>query len=289
MHVGHEEDSAVGRELDVLRHRAGAVGEVDGAHDLLAGDVDDDHLSRELAAREQLAPVGGEVHVVDTEAGHSERVVEPEGMRVSEVEPVQPLGDDDRVPAVWGEVHVVGVVDGDRSAGLAGPRVDRRQAVTDVVRDVEMAEVPGRHDVLGEPAHRRSARRSGTCAGRSRRRCRSGCSERRRAAWRSERPRSGGWRRRRRTRFPAGSRAPRAVPERVARRLPVGGARRGPPPCRSYRAPRPPESRRRAWPRRGRSVARRAFRPVLIRRVRGSTATIRLTGVSSSAPRPPIT
>ena len=37
-------------------------------------------------------------------------------------------------------------------AGLAGTRVDRRQAVAGVVRDVERAQVPGRDDVLRESA-----------------------------------------------------------------------------------------------------------------------------------------
>ena len=75
-------------------------------------------------------------------------------VRVAEVEPVQPLGDDDRVAAVGREVHVVRVVDRDRRAGLARARVDRREAVAGVVRDVERLQVPGRDDVLGQAADR---------------------------------------------------------------------------------------------------------------------------------------
>ena len=49
-------------------------------------------------------------------ARHVQRVMELERVRVAEVEPVQPLGDDDRVAAVGREVHVVRIVDRDRRA-----------------------------------------------------------------------------------------------------------------------------------------------------------------------------
>ena len=82
--------------------------------------------------------------------GHRERLVQGEGVRVSEVEPMQPFGDDDRVAAVGGEVHVVGVVDRDRCSRLARARIDRREAVAEVVRHVQRLQVPAGHDVLGE-------------------------------------------------------------------------------------------------------------------------------------------
>ena len=55
-------------------------------------------------------------------ARNRERVLEREGVRVAEVEPVQPLGDDDRVAAVGREVHVVRVVDRDRAAAACPVR-----------------------------------------------------------------------------------------------------------------------------------------------------------------------
>ena len=73
---------------------------------------------------------------------------------VAEVEAREPLGDDDRVAAVRGEVHVVRVVDRDRAARAAGSRVDRSQAVADVVGDVERSQVPRRDDVLGQQPDR---------------------------------------------------------------------------------------------------------------------------------------
>ena len=48
-------------------------------------------------------------------AGHPERLLQRHGVRVAEVEALRALGDDDRVAAVGGEVHVVRVVDRDRA------------------------------------------------------------------------------------------------------------------------------------------------------------------------------
>jgi len=64
------------------------------------------------------------------------------------------LGDDDRVAPVGGEVHVVRVVDRDVRAVFACARIDRRQAVAGVVRDVEHLQVPRRNDVLRQAADR---------------------------------------------------------------------------------------------------------------------------------------
>ena len=68
MHVGDVEDPAVRRELHVLRHPNGAVRQLEDPGHALAGDVDLDHLAGELAAGDQVATVGGEVEVVDTDA-----------------------------------------------------------------------------------------------------------------------------------------------------------------------------------------------------------------------------
>ena len=92
--------------------------------------------------------------MVDSRAVDVERVAEAEGVGIAEVEPVQRLGDDDREAPVGGEVHVVRVVDRDRGAGLARPRVDRSEAVPRVVRDVERLQVVGRDDVLRQAADR---------------------------------------------------------------------------------------------------------------------------------------
>ena len=67
-------------------------------------------------------------------------------LRVAEVEPLQRLGDDDRLLAVGREVHVVRIVHGDRLARLAGEQIDQRQAalgrVLRVVGDPERLQVP---------------------------------------------------------------------------------------------------------------------------------------------------
>ena len=150
LQVGDVEDLSVRRELHVLRHPGPAVGQVERAHDPLALDVDLHQLARELAAGERVPAVGREVHVVDARARHHERMVQAEAVRVTEVEPMEPFGDDDRIPPVRCEVHVVRVVDRNRRARLAGLRIDRRQAVAEIVRDVERLQVVRRCDVLRE-------------------------------------------------------------------------------------------------------------------------------------------
>jgi hypothetical protein len=97
MHVGDVEDPAIGGELDVLGHAGASVGEIEHADDTLSAHVELDHLPGELATRDQVAPVGREVHVIDADAWNLNGAVEREGMRIAEVEPAQPLGDDDRV------------------------------------------------------------------------------------------------------------------------------------------------------------------------------------------------
>ena len=89
--------------------------------------------------------------------GHAERALQLHRVRVAEVEPLERLGDDDRGLAVRREVHVVRVVDGDRRAGLAGVRVDRREAAVGaalgVVGDPQRLQVPRGHDVLRVDPH----------------------------------------------------------------------------------------------------------------------------------------
>jgi hypothetical protein len=52
--------------------------------------------------------------VVDAGAGNRQGLDQTERVRVAEVEPLQALGDDDRVAAVGREVEVVRIVDRDR-------------------------------------------------------------------------------------------------------------------------------------------------------------------------------
>jgi hypothetical protein len=72
---------------------------------------------------------------------------------IAEIEALQRLGDHDRGLAVGREIHVVRVGHVDRRAGLAGLRVDRREAALGgalgVVGDPEGLQVPRRHHVLG--------------------------------------------------------------------------------------------------------------------------------------------
>ena len=82
--------------------------------------------------------------------------------------------------------------------GLAGPRIDRRQAVAGVVGDVEGRAGPMTARRAGEGRRRRSGRPRGRCADRSRRPCRSRCWGRRSGRARPGRP--GSCRRARRAR-----------------------------------------------------------------------------------------
>src|SRR5919197_5106123 len=98
---------------------------MDRADHSLAADVDLDHRAAELAACKRIATVGREVEVIHAWAGgHRERMLEAHRVRVAEVEPLQALGDDDRVATVRREVEVVWVLDRNRLARLAGTRVD---------------------------------------------------------------------------------------------------------------------------------------------------------------------
>ena len=97
-------------------------------------EVDDREAAAELARGQGLAPVGGEVHVVDALAlGQVQGPVQAHAVGVAEVEAVVGLGHHDRVAAVDGEVEVVGVGDRDGLPRTARAGVDRRQAVALVV------------------------------------------------------------------------------------------------------------------------------------------------------------
>ena len=78
-----------------------------------------------------------------------------ERVRVAEVQPVQPFGDDDRVAAVRREIHVVRIVDGDRASGLAIARIDRGERVAEIVRHVQRFQVPRGDDVLRQRTDRK--------------------------------------------------------------------------------------------------------------------------------------
>ena len=143
---------AVRGELDVLGAGVAAV-EDERAQQPLGAQIDLDHPPGELAAGEHVAATRGEVGVIDPPAPrHEQGVHELHRVRVAKVEPLQALSDDDREPAIRGEVQVVGILDRNRAARAPGPRVDRGQAVAEVVIDIQRLEVPGRGDVLGQRA-----------------------------------------------------------------------------------------------------------------------------------------
>ena len=57
-----------------------------------------------------------------------DRILERHRVRVAKVEPLMRFGDDDGRAAVWRKIHIIRIVDGNTFAGLAGERVDRRDA-----------------------------------------------------------------------------------------------------------------------------------------------------------------
>ena len=140
---------AVGRGANVLRHalprRADdlvlAVGPLDDlgrpagldhlrvAQHLAVDEIDLGDGAGELAGEDRVTAVDREIRVIDARAArHVDRVLELHRLRIAEVEPLHRFGDDDRRFAVGREIHVVGIVDRDRFAGLAGLRIDRRKA-----------------------------------------------------------------------------------------------------------------------------------------------------------------
>jgi hypothetical protein len=148
-HVGDVEDAAVGRELHVLRHRAGA--QVDRPDDALAAQVDDDRAAGELARHERAPAVGRVVHVIDAGAARDlQHAPQPHRVRLAEVELAMALGDDDRAAPVSGEVQVVGIEHPHGPPVAPGARIDRGEAVALVVGHPQRAQVPRRRHVLGQ-------------------------------------------------------------------------------------------------------------------------------------------
>ena len=172
-HVGDEERLAVRRDADVLRHAfprraddlVAAVDALDGlrrharleelevTQHLAVHEVDLRDGAGEFAGEDREAAVDREIGVVDAATVRNvERVLHLHRLRVAEIEALVGFGDDDGRFAIRREIHVVRIVDPYRLAGLAGARIDRRQAadlgVLGVVRDPERAHVPRRDDVL---------------------------------------------------------------------------------------------------------------------------------------------
>ena len=145
-HVGDEEDAAVRRESHVLRHRM--AGELQRPDHLLFEHVDLHELTRELAARDQVAAAGGEVHVVDAPAGHRDLLDERHRVRIAEIQTLLPLRHHNRVPPVRRVIHVVGIGDRHRLLPVSGHRIDARQTVAFIREHPQRLQVVGRGDVL---------------------------------------------------------------------------------------------------------------------------------------------
>src|SRR5204862_6662588 len=101
-HVSAVQHLSVGRQLDVLRHRACAR-QVQDADNSLPPHVDLHHLRGEFAAGQQETSVRGEVHVIDPAARHAEQTVKLHRMGEEEVEQVLAFGGYDRVKTVGGQ------------------------------------------------------------------------------------------------------------------------------------------------------------------------------------------
>ena len=69
-------------------------------------------------------------------------------MCISEVQLTVGLGDDNRPAPVGGEVHVVRIKYRYRLARTGGARIDRGEAVTQIVRHIQRTQIPGGSDVL---------------------------------------------------------------------------------------------------------------------------------------------
>jgi len=85
MHVSHVEDRAIGRRFHVLRH-TGRI-QREAPQQFLRRYIHLDHGLAELAARDQEAAVGGEVHVVHALARHPQLVRQLHSAGVVELQP----------------------------------------------------------------------------------------------------------------------------------------------------------------------------------------------------------
>src|SRR5215472_13123139 len=147
VHIGNVEAAAVGRNADVLRHTPLCEAQI--AEHLAANEVDlDQSAAAELAGEDRVAPVDREIGMVDPGAVWGlDRLLQRHRIRIAKIEALAALGNDDRRLSVWREVQIVGVVDGNGVAGLAGLRIDRRQttagaAVLGVVRNPQGLQIP---------------------------------------------------------------------------------------------------------------------------------------------------
>ncbi len=172
-HVGDEEKLAVGRGANVLRHpfprRADDLVLAVRPLDDLGRPPGLDHLrvpehfpvdkvdlgdgARELAGEDGEGAVDREIGMIDSRAArHVDRVLKRHRRRIAEVEPLQRFGDDNRRFPVRREIHVVGIVDGNRLAGLARLRIHGREAaalrVLGVVGHPQRAQIVRRNHVL---------------------------------------------------------------------------------------------------------------------------------------------
>ena len=94
------------------------AGELQHPEHLLLEHVHLHNLAGELSARYQEATAGGEVHMVDTPAGHRHLLNERHGVRIAEVQTLLPLCHHNRVPAVGRVVQLYGSVPAPSAPGV---------------------------------------------------------------------------------------------------------------------------------------------------------------------------
>ena len=123
------------------------------AQHLARDEVDLGYGAGKLAREDDELAVDREIRVIDPGAARNgDRILQRHRLRVAEVQALHGFGHHDRRLPVGREVHVVGIVDGDRLPRLSRHRIDRRHAATrrvlGVVRHPQRAQVPRRNDVL---------------------------------------------------------------------------------------------------------------------------------------------
>lgn len=158
-HIGDEEQLAVGRDTDVLRHAGGIfharLDELKISQHFLGNHIDFDQTTiGELAGEDGVAAVDGKVGVIDAGAlGRRQRSLQHHRVRIAEFQTLQVFGDDDRIAPVRREVHIISVGHLDDCAGLAGFRVDghenSRQIALGRSDNPQSLQIPRRNNVLG--------------------------------------------------------------------------------------------------------------------------------------------
>ena len=113
----------------------------------------DQPAAAELAGEDRVFAVERKIGVVDAGAARGrQRSLQRHRVRIAEIEPLEPFGDDDRGAAIRREIEVVGILHRDRLTRLAGSRIDRRQTALrtaqPVIVDPQGLQIPGRDDVL---------------------------------------------------------------------------------------------------------------------------------------------